>query len=52
MSRKTIELVEEILTLAKNDDTGVTDDLIDLAYQAGEEAGMTKDYMDRIWNEA
>lgn len=52
MNRQVKELIEALLVVNKNDQEGITDELIDLAYIAGESVGMSKEDMDRIWNEA
>lgn len=46
------ELIEELLTIIANDDVGLTFDLIDIAFQAGLAAGLTKKEMDTILREA
>lgn len=46
------ELVASVLTVARNDDTGNTWDLYELALTAGAELGMTKQELDKIYDEA
>lgn len=43
-----VEFVAEVLTVCKNDHTGVTWGLEDKALQAGAELGMTKEELERI----
>lgn len=46
------QLIEEVLVVCKNDDTGVTFDLLEPAVRAGQEIGMTEADMEKILNEA
>lgn len=46
------EFVAEVLTVCKNDDTGITWDLYELALTVGAEIEMTKEELDKIYSEA
>jgi len=45
------ELIEEVLTVCRWDDTGVTLDLVEPAFRAAVEIGMTKEDIERLANE-
>lgn len=46
------EFVATVLTVVKNDEEGNCWDLWEMAYTAGAELGMTKEELDKIYNEA
>ena len=46
------EFVAEVLVVCRNDHDGITWGLEDLALSAGAELGMTKEELDKIWDEA
>lgn len=46
------ELVETVLTVCREDDTGVTIDLVDIALRAGAEIGLSKRFMNELLGEA
>jgi hypothetical protein len=46
--RQVKKLIEEVLTVCRWDDTGVTFDLYDQARRAGEEIGMTEKELDSL----
>ena len=46
------ELVAEVLVIVKNDDSGRTWDLYDVAMAAGAELEMSKEELDKIYDNA
>jgi hypothetical protein len=46
------EFVAEVLVICKNDDTGVSIDLLEPALTAGLELGMTREELEKIIDEA
>lgn len=46
------QLIEEVLVVCKNDDTGVTFDLLEPAIRAAQEIGMTQADVEKMLDEA